>query len=724
MPENAQPPELLAALEEVLVRQRPFADSDYIREQLEVCYRRRLGKIAARFPVAAELERAIGAADAATRYRVIGDPALRCAIQHAHAQIETEEGVGLPLAECARLFEAALGVIGATPPGTLPLNRAGGLERVGAEPHHGWIWSEDHPDDVFGRSFRQVVRLNYGDPVSTLDAAEVAGLKRGERLLAELLPQVAASALGHAHLVAGFADQGFWTGKSSSSQFRIGGAIFLSRAYLTSPWWVAEHLLHESLHHKLYDFRHGHTLLDPDFSREGATRVVSLWNPQELSNANLWDAHRAFAAFHVYVHLGLLALTAERRARELEDRYGPKRDMVSSRTALDRAHYLGGQLRTTCWRELGLAGRQMAEWLMSVLGYLDPAPPPEGASMHLALDLYQREANAVDRTLRQWGEVRRSRPMEQLAVLAGTEIEAARGILSGLEDRQGLDHLDAELGRHDGPRPAAAYPEVRRAITAALQRSSPDGYRLVSRSSGPGGPEDPDQLVRRMVEQASRDLYLTLLNLPPTVFAARQRARDQRFRMFSDEGVGRLLASLAAALAPRARVLEIGAGVGVGTAWIVHGLRARTDVEVVAVEIDPELSRSLQSWAWPSYVQTIPADVCGMLPALGGFDLIFADASPVKYGPAMEAVVEALQPRGQLLVDDMRAPPGLDPEKLAEKNTLRRFLLHHPELQALELDWATGLILATRCAGPPAAAYDPAAARRETVPAALQAEAP
>jgi len=74
---------------------------------------------------------------------------------------------------------------------------------------------------------------------------------------------------------------------------------------------------------------------------------------------------------------------------------------------------------------------------------------------------------------------------------------------------------------------------------------------------------------------------------PPLVEAAGARARRAGFPFSCDPVVGRLLAVLAAHLRGGARVLELGTGTGVGTAWIVSGLLPRTDVTVLTVEHDP-----------------------------------------------------------------------------------------------------------------------------------------
>jgi predicted O-methyltransferase YrrM len=74
--------------------------------------------------------------------------------------------------------------------------------------------------------------------------------------------------------------------------------------------------------------------------------------------------------------------------------------------------------------------------------------------------------------------------------------------------------------------------------------------------------------------------------MPLLVRQAVARAHEAGFSYSRDPEVGRLLAALAAHLPVEARVLELGTGTGVGTAWITFGLLPRTDVTVIPVEID------------------------------------------------------------------------------------------------------------------------------------------
>jgi predicted O-methyltransferase YrrM len=685
-------PELLAAVEQALVEHKAFGNSDYIHEQLELSYKRRLQLIAPDLPSAGKLLQAFGQADAYTRYRIVGNTVIRCTIQHAHTKVETKKSYGLPTAECDRIFEETARHIELGKSGTPFENGATHLDRLGTEPFHPWIWTEDYPDDLFGRSFRFIFNQEYGGCLCTIDRDELAMLMKGEQLLRELLPSLARSALGHAHLVSCFPDVGFWRGKVSSSQIRMGGTIYLNRHILVNPWCVAEHLLHESLHQKFYDFRHGHALLDVEYTRADSPKVVSLWNACELSNANHWDTHRAYAAFHVYVQLALLALVAEQRAPELETTYGTFRGMVDSRKALERAYYLGEKLKELCWEQLGVAGRHLRDWLMSVLDFLRPSPPPKGAYLHLILDLYQREANRVESVLGA-GAVAPSGFSRLLTPIAEEEVENARGVLTAIGAKAELTAFDSALTPSKDPELGKHFADVRRLIAKTILGASPDGYGLGSRALD----GDPDALVRQMVDRGSERLYLLHTNVPPAVAAAKRRVIDSRFMQSCEDNVGRLLAALSAAVPSGGRILEIGTGVGMGLAWITAGLGAREDVEVVSIEADLRLARAAGGWHWPAYVQLVTDNAADVMGVHGTFSLVFADAAPIKYGH-IDAVIRLLRPGGILLVDDFHEGPRTTEVQHAEKVALRRALLGHRQLQAVELEWSSGVLLATMSA--------------------------
>src|SRR6185437_4076135 len=112
--------------------------------------------------------------------------------------------------------------------------------------------------------------------------------------------------------------------------------------------------------------------------------------------------------------------------------------------------------------------------------------------------------------------------------------------------------------------------------------------------------------------------------LPEPVRLAAERAERAGFAMSCDPGTGRLLAVLAAAVPANGRVLELGTGTGVGTAWITGGLRGRDDVEVVTVEIDAATAALAAQYAWPPQVRLLTGDAMEVIRSAGRFDLILS----------------------------------------------------------------------------------------------------
>ena len=183
--------------------------------------------------------------------------------------------------------------------------------------------------------------------------------------------------------------------------------------------------------------------------------------------------------------------------------------------------------------------------------------------------------------------------------------------------------------------------------------------------------------------------------VPPLVAAATARARQAGFPMSSDPTVGRLLAVLAAHLPEGARVLELGTGTGVGTAWIVSGLLPRTDVTVTSVEKHPGTAAAAAAGDWPSFVGLRCGDALEVLAEGGVFDLIFADAPGGKW-EGLDRSVAALRPRGLLIVDDMTPEPHWTDSYRAAQDKVRQALLSATGLTSAELAVGSGVILSAR----------------------------
>lgn len=188
---------------------------------------------------------------------------------------------------------------------------------------------------------------------------------------------------------------------------------------------------------------------------------------------------------------------------------------------------------------------------------------------------------------------------------------------------------------------------------------------------------------------------MTATVLPELVLLATERAERAGFTMSSDPDTGRLLAVLAAAVPPGGRVLELGTGTGVGTAWITQGLQGRADVEVVTVEIDAATAALAAQNHWPSWVNLVTGDTVQVTRGAGRFDLIFADAQGGKWN-GLDTTVAALLPGAHLLVDDMTPHEFADDNHARKTSEVRAHLLDHPDLTSVEIAWSTGLILSTR----------------------------
>ena len=159
--------------------------------------------------------------------------------------------------------------------------------------------------------------------------------------------------------------------------------------------------------------------------------------------------------------------------------------------------------------------------------------------------------------------------------------------------------------------------------------------------------------------------------------------------------MGHLLACLAAAVPPGGRVLEIGTGMGVGLAWIVTGLEGRNDVEVISVECDPLRSEDTRGEQWPPWVQLLTADIESLLPDLGSFALVFADAEGGKW-TGLDLTINSLDTCGVLVVDDMDASQYDDEEQRRAVANVRTLLQSDDRLVVAEIEASSGIIIGTR----------------------------
>lgn len=168
------------------------------------------------------------------------------------------------------------------------------------------------------------------------------------------------------------------------------------------------------------------------------------------------------------------------------------------------------------------------------------------------------------------------------------------------------------------------------------------------------------------------------------------------FEESCDPKTGALLRVLAAAK-PAGRLLNIGTGVGVSSAWLLDGMSA--DSELWTVDIDEEGS-ALAKAHLDSRLRVVIEDAAEFLrgaKALGQrFDLVFADAMPGKYQD-LDLALDLVAKGGFYVVDDL-TPTEDWPEGAALAPVLIDHLQTQPDFTTVKLDWSTGHLLAVRSA--------------------------
>lgn len=177
--------------------------------------------------------------------------------------------------------------------------------------------------------------------------------------------------------------------------------------------------------------------------------------------------------------------------------------------------------------------------------------------------------------------------------------------------------------------------------------------------------------------------------------AARQRAASQGFDLSCENGVGALLATLAAAVPTGGTIVELGTGAGVGLAWIVHGIGERRDVTVHTVDTDTALLSSTAAAGWPDYVRFVEGDGARIVRELARVDLVFADAVGGKID-GLDGTIDALRPGGMLVVDDMNEALHERDGLLEAIKRVRSTLVGDPRLVTAELDYSSGVILCVK----------------------------
>jgi predicted O-methyltransferase YrrM len=188
----------------------------------------------------------------------------------------------------------------------------------------------------------------------------------------------------------------------------------------------------------------------------------------------------------------------------------------------------------------------------------------------------------------------------------------------------------------------------------------------------------------------------TQFDRAPAVLGAIQRdTAALGFTMASEPKTGALLAALAASR-PGGRMLELGTGTGLGTAWLLSGMDAQarldtvdTDHTVVAVA-----QRHLATDSRVTFHVMDGANFISQSPQ-GQFDLIYADAWSGKF-THLDETLSLLRVGGIYFIDDLLPQPNWPDGHAAKVPALIDAIERQSGFVTVKLSWASGLMLAVR----------------------------
>ncbi len=188
----------------------------------------------------------------------------------------------------------------------------------------------------------------------------------------------------------------------------------------------------------------------------------------------------------------------------------------------------------------------------------------------------------------------------------------------------------------------------------------------------------------------------TNLNPPAAVKELAQAAATLGFTMSSNLLTGSLLRTLVASK-PAGEILELGTGVGIGTAWLLAGMDAAAHLTTVdrneettaiaqgLLGSDPRVTFQLMDGI--AFIHS-----CHQQRA---FDLIFADTYPGKF-EALNETLALLKKGGLYIIDDLNPQPGWAADHLPKVERLLSVLEGREDLYITKCNWSVGLLVAVK----------------------------
>jgi predicted O-methyltransferase YrrM len=185
-----------------------------------------------------------------------------------------------------------------------------------------------------------------------------------------------------------------------------------------------------------------------------------------------------------------------------------------------------------------------------------------------------------------------------------------------------------------------------------------------------------------------------LVNIPEQYEHIAVKTKELKFNMASDLDTGSLLRTLVASK-PGARILELGTGTGLATAWMLDGMD-NTSI-LITLDNDLELIKVGKETLGRPGIEFVLVDAYDWIREYSGprFDFIFADAMPGKYD-LLEETLALLNPGGLYVIDDMLHQPNWPEGHSKRVDELIGRLESRTDLVLTRLRWSSGIIIATK----------------------------
>lgn len=183
-------------------------------------------------------------------------------------------------------------------------------------------------------------------------------------------------------------------------------------------------------------------------------------------------------------------------------------------------------------------------------------------------------------------------------------------------------------------------------------------------------------------------------NYPRSYMGINEATQKAGFTMASDPKTCALLRTLAGTK-PGGKMLELGTGTGLSTAWILEGMDATA--ALTSIDNDDVFLDIARQFLNDNRLSLITEDAGAWIQDNREmkFDLIFADTWHGKY-LMLDEVLEMLNPGGLYIIDDL-LPQANWPEGHQEKALrLLDTLDERTDLNLIRQCWASGIVIASK----------------------------